>query len=56
MYVVDDVNEAYEIVEEVVKFAGDLSRYLNKDIAKYKTLLVQRIFIKYPLYWVIITK
>lgn len=25
MYVVDDVNEAYEIVEEVVKFAGDLS-------------------------------
>ena len=24
MYVVDDVNEAYEIVEEVVKFAGDL--------------------------------
>ena len=46
MYVVDDVNEAYEIVEEVVKFAGDLSRYLNNDIAKYKTLLV----------WVIITK
>lgn len=39
MYVVDDVNEAYEIVEEVVKFAGDLSRYLNNDIAKYKTLL-----------------
>lgn len=39
MYVVDDVNEAYEIVEEVVKFAGDLSRYLNSDIAKYKTLL-----------------
>ena len=35
-----------EIVEEVVKFAGDLSRYLNNDIAKYKTLLV----------WVIITK
>ena len=28
---------AYEIVEEVVKFAGDLSRYLNNDIAKYKT-------------------
>lgn len=39
MYVVDDVNEAYEIVEEVVKFAGDLSRYLDNDIAKYKTLL-----------------
>lgn len=39
MYVIDDVNEAYEIVKEVVKFAGDLSRYLNNDIAKYKTLL-----------------
>ena len=39
MYVLDDVCNAYEIVEEVVNFAGDLTKYLNNDIAKYKTLL-----------------
>lgn len=39
MYVLDDINQAYETVEEVVKFAGDLTKYLNNDIAKYKTLL-----------------
>ncbi len=32
-------NGSYEVVEEVVKFAGDLTKYLNNDIAKYKTLL-----------------
>lgn len=39
MYVLDDINQAYEVVEEVVKFAGALTKYLNNDIAKYKTLL-----------------
>lgn len=39
MYVLDDINQAYVIVEEVVKFAGDLTKYLNNDISKYKTLL-----------------
>ncbi len=39
MYVLNDIVESYEVVEEVVKFAGDLTKYLNNDIAKYKTLL-----------------
>lgn len=39
MYVLNDIIESYEVVEEVVKFAGDLTKYLNNDIAKYKTLL-----------------
>lgn len=39
MYVLNDIVESYEVVEEVVKFAGDLTKYLNNDIAKYKSLL-----------------
>jgi len=39
MYVLGDVNQGYEIVEEMVKFAGELTNYLNDNIAKYKTLL-----------------
>lgn len=39
MYVVEDVFKAYGIVEEVVGFAGTLTKYLNNNIAKYKTLL-----------------
>ncbi len=39
MYVLNDIVESYEVVEEVIKFAGDLTKYLNNDIAKYKTLL-----------------
>lgn len=39
MYVLNDIVESYEVVEEVVKFAGNLTKYLNNDIAKYKMLL-----------------
>ena len=38
MYVVDDIDKAYDIVEEVVEFTGNLAKYLNNNIAKYKTL------------------
>lgn len=43
MYVVADIERAYNITEEVVKFAGELSEYLNNHIAKYKTLLAFKI-------------
>lgn len=39
MYVLDEIGEAFKVVAEVVAFAGDLTRYLNNNIPKYKTLL-----------------
>lgn len=43
MYVVEDIAKAYSIVQEVVKYAGQLARYLNVEISKYKTLMNFRI-------------
>lgn len=43
MYVVEDITKAYSIVQEVVKYAGQLARYLNVEISKYKTLMNFRI-------------
>jgi len=38
MYVVDDLNNAFEVVSEVSRFAHKLTAYLNNEIPKYKNL------------------
>ncbi|MBQ2987120.1 MAG: hypothetical protein IJE23_06515 [Tyzzerella sp.] len=39
MYVLDEIGEAFNVVAEVVGFAGELTRYINENISKYKTLM-----------------
>ena len=38
LYVVDDIEPAFQIVKAVSAYAYKLARYLNSDIPKYKTL------------------
>lgn len=39
MYVLDDLEEAFIAVSEVSRFANKLAASLNKEVAKYKTLI-----------------